>query len=96
MKCLGVLLDDGITWNEQVQSVQKWCFTGLAKLRRLNDVLPPDTKKIYTTTVLPHFDYCSVEWQECMNNLRKRLERVQNYGLHILTQPSRMPSEELR
>jgi len=25
-----------------------------------------------------------------MNNLRKRLEKVQNYGLHILTQPSRM------
>ena len=35
VKCLGVLLDDGLTWKEQVQSVRKQCFAGLAKLRRL-------------------------------------------------------------
>ena len=45
VKCLGVLLDDGLTWKEQVQSVRKQCFAGLAKLRRLKDVLPPDNKK---------------------------------------------------
>jgi len=33
MKCLGVLLDDGLTWKEQVQSVRKHRFAGLAKLR---------------------------------------------------------------
>lgn len=33
VKCLGVLLDDGLTWKEQVQSVRKCCFAGLAKLR---------------------------------------------------------------
>ena len=30
---------------EQVQSVRKRCFAGLAKLRRLKDVLPSDIKK---------------------------------------------------
>ena len=45
VKCLEVLLDDGLTWKEQVQSVRKQCFAGLAKLRRLKDVLPPDIKK---------------------------------------------------
>ena len=35
VKCLGVLLDDGLTWKEQVQCVKKRCFAGLAKLRRL-------------------------------------------------------------
>ena len=50
VKCLGVKLDDGLNWKEQVQSVRGKCFTGLAKLRRLGDVLPPKTKKqIYTT-----------------------------------------------
>ena len=33
VKCLGVLLDDGLTWKQQVQSVRKHCFAGLAKLR---------------------------------------------------------------
>ena len=64
MKCLGVLLDDGLTWKEQVQSVRKGSFAGLARLRRLKDVLSPNTKKkIYNTMVLPHLDYCSVVWQ---------------------------------
>ena len=34
MKCLGVLLDDGLTWKEQVQSVRKRSFAGLAALLR--------------------------------------------------------------
>ena len=47
VKCLGMTLDDGLNWKEHVQSVRRKCFTGLAKLRRLRDVLPvpPKTKK---------------------------------------------------
>ena len=33
VKCLEVLLDDGLTWKEQVQSMRKRCFARLAKLR---------------------------------------------------------------
>ena len=57
VKCLGVKLDDGLNWKEQVQSVRGKCFAGLAKLRRLWDVLPPKTKKqIYSVLVQPHLD----------------------------------------
>ena len=98
VKCLGVKLDDGLNWREQVQSVRGKCFAGLAKLRRLRDVLPPKTKKqIYSTLVQPHLDYCSVVWQECSRELRRSLERVQNYGMRlILSKPPRTPSEQLR
>ena len=62
MKCLGVMLDDGLSWREQVQLVRKRCFIGLAKLRRLKNVLPSRTKKqLYNALVLPHLDYCSVK-----------------------------------
>ena len=82
MKCLGVLVDGGLTWMEQVQRVRKRCFAGLAKLRRLKDVLPPDIKKkVYNALVLPHLDYCSVVWQESTKDLRMKVERVQNYGM---------------
>ena len=98
VKCLGVKLDDGLNWKEQVQSVRGKYFTGLAKLRRLGDVLPPKTKKqIYSGLVQPHLDYCSVVWQECSRELRRSLERVQNYGMRlILSKPPRTPSEQLR
>lgn len=73
-------------------------FTGLAKLRRLRDVLPPKTKKqIYNGLVQPHLNYCLVAWQECLRELRRSLERVQNYGMRlILSKSPRTPSERLR
>ena len=81
-----------------MQSVRGKCFTGLAKLRRLGDVLPPKTKKqIYSGLVRHHLDYCSVVWQEYSRELRRSLERVQNYGMRlILSKPPRTPSEQLR
>ena len=98
VKCLGMWLDDELNWKEQVQSVRKRCFAGLAKLRRLKDVLPSDIKKkVYNALVLPHLDYCSVVWQECTKDLRMKIERVQNYGMRIiLSQPPRTPSKRLR
>ena len=39
VKCLGVMLDDGLNRKEHVESVRRKCFTRLAKLMRLRDVL---------------------------------------------------------
>ena len=97
VKCLGVMLDDALSWKDQVESVRKKCFVGLAELRRLKMLLSSRTKKqIYNALVLPHFDYCSVVWQEWSMELGKKLERVQNYGMRlILSKPPRTHSEEL-
>jgi len=61
-------------------------------------VLPSTTRKqLYNALVLPHMDYCSVVWQNCSRELRRKLERVQNYGIRlILSQPPRTHSEEMR
>ena len=84
VKCLRVLLNDKLSWRDQVQSVRRKCFMGLAKLRRLRNVHP-------------HLDYCSVVWQECSKELRQMLERVQNSGTRlILSKAPRTPSEDLR
>ena len=61
-------------------------------------MLPSTTRKqLYNALVLPHMDYCSVVWQKCSRELRRKLERVQNYGIRlILSQPPRTHSEEMR
>ena len=46
VKCLGVRIDGRLTWMKYIETVRKNCFCGLAKLRRLQDVLPPVTKRI--------------------------------------------------
>ena len=98
VKCLGVSIDDGLTWREHIESLRRKCFCGLAKLRKLREVLPTETKrKVYNALVLPHLDYCSVVWQECTKELQQKVERIQNYGMRlILSKPPRTPSAELR
>ena len=98
VKCLGVVIDDELKWHEHITNVRKKCFAGLAKLRRLKDVLPLTTKRwIYSAIILPHLDYCSVVWQECAAWLRMKVEQVQNYGMRlILSKPARTPSAEMR
>ena len=87
VKCLGVLLDIGLTWNDHIEYVRKKCFAGLGKLKRWSGVLPSRTKKqIYNALVLPYFDYCLVVWQECTVFEAE----VGNYGMKIiLSRPPR-------
>ena len=79
VKCLGVWLDDELTWKDHVSAVRRRCLGGLAKLRRLKNELPPGIKKkIYNVLVLPHLGYCSILWQECSGALhdQKNIERI--------------------
>ena len=97
VKCLGIMIDDGLKWQEHNGHVRRKCFASLAKLRRQRDVLPVSTKKkLYNAIALPYLDYCSVVWHECSVQLKK-VERIQNYRMRpILSQPARAPSDELR
>ena len=98
VKYLGVLVDEGLTWADDVEAVRKKCLGGLAKLRRLRDALSAALKKnIYNALVLPHLDYCCVLWQECRIQLQQRVERIQNYAMRLIcSKPPRTPSEKRR
>ena len=99
VKCLEVWIDDCLTWKRHIDFVRTKCFHGLARIRRLESVLPTSIKtKLYNALVLPHLDYCSVVWHECTKDLqRKKVEWIQNYGMRlILSKPPRIPSEEAR
>ena len=51
---------------------------------------------LYQSFVVPHFDYCSVVWHHCGATQTDRLERVQNFALHIILRgPPRTRSEPL-
>ena len=98
VKCLGVVIDEGLKWHEHIGEVRRKCFAGLAKLRSLKDVLPASTKlKLYNAVVLPYLDYCSVVWHECTVQLSEKVERIQKSGMRfILSQPARAPSKDMR
>ena len=60
-KKVGVWIDKGLTWREQIEAVQRKCFMGLSKLKKLRCMLSTCTKKrIFCALVQPHLDYCCV------------------------------------
>ena len=95
---LGVTVDSQLKWKEHIQHVRQKCFMSLSKLRRVSHFFPTPTRlKIYNALVLPHLDYCCVLWHSCGSVLTQKVERIQNYGMRIITSFSRYtPSETLR
>lgn len=93
--CMGVFLDDGLKWKEQVESVRRQCFAGLARLRRLRDVFT--LRGRYTMpTATPGLLFCSVAGMHKGAKGEVR-EWIQNCGMQIiLSQPPRTPSGQLR
>ena len=55
-------------------------------MRRVkSDISNESRKRLYKTLVLPHFDYCSLVWDNCSNNLKDRLQKLQNKACRIIT-----------
>jgi len=61
-KSLGVLIDENLTWENQVDALSKKIASGIGAIRRINHCLPPTTLHVYYGLVQSHFDYCSMVW----------------------------------
>lgn len=84
VRCLGVMIDDRLTWNDHVRELKRKASFGLSQLRRLR-WLPTRLKCVlYSALVLSYFDYCSVVWMECSKRLVLELDHLQNKGMRII------------
>ncbi len=55
-------------------------------LRRLKSLLPLSALVlIYNSLIQPHFDYCSVIWDNLAGGLGQKLQRMQNRAARIIT-----------
>ena len=62
-----------------IDYVAKKAAKGTGLLRRSKDLLNSNTlKTIYSATVLPHFGYCVLVWDNCSLALKNKLEKLQN------------------
>jgi len=85
-KTLGVIIDENLTWNEQVDHACKKAARGLGVMRQIRDFVPKGTlENIYHTMVLPHFDYCAPVWDTCGKGLCDRMQKIQNRAARIIT-----------
>ena len=86
IKSLGLMLDETLSWNEQVKAITTKVNRGLNVLKRLREFVDLETLLIaYKTLVQPYFDYCSQVWGGIGSTLSDKLQRLQNRAACIIT-----------
>src|SRR3954447_16995575 len=62
MKWLGVELDAGLRWKEQVASRTKSATQCALQVQRFADLRPAQKRKLVLASVLPRVDYAAAAW----------------------------------
>ena len=61
IKCVGLQIDEHLTWEAHIESVAKKVVCSPAVLRKVRKCINPDNlMKIYKSVIEPYFDYCSI------------------------------------
>ena len=86
---LGVKMDKTLTWGPHIEDIEKKATKKLNIMRKLagtnwgadKNIL----KQVYTSTVRPHLEYASTAWTTAAKSNTKKLDKVQNKGLRVIT-----------
>ena len=85
-KCLGVLIDEHLTWKKHIESITCKVSMGLRTLKTIKPFLNRDCLiKVYKATIEPYFDYCSLVWDSIDTTLTNKLQVLQNRAARIIT-----------
>ena len=88
-KCLGVLIDENLTWSNHINAISKKIPSGIESIKPISHCVPPATlHNIYHGLVQSHFDNCTVVWGNCAKTLPEKLQRLQNRAARVLTHSS--------
>ena len=71
-KSLGILVDENLNWNQQIDNISKKVSKGIGILRRVKQYISRQSlQTIYQSLILPHFDYRSMVSGNCNQSLKK-------------------------
>jgi hypothetical protein len=74
-KHLGVIIDDKLRWNAQVDHVCKIVSKNLFLLSKLQSIITLEARKLYYHAhIQPHFDYASIVWDGLSDALFKKIK----------------------
>lgn len=91
VKYLGVLIDDTLSWENQVVSICSRAMTVLAQLKINNEIFNKQLKiKLVTTLIFPIFDYCCVAYTNISKKLQIRMQRKMNSCVKYIFKISRL------
>ena len=77
VKYLGVVFDEGLTWEKHASNVRKKVYLTLNKIKRISTLIDVDTKrKLINALVYPHMGYCVNAWSNTLSRVRNRFESL--------------------
>ena len=63
VKCLGVIIDDSLSWGPHVEYVKKTVSSNLGMLNRIRNYVPQSSlHSLFVCLVTPSLDYCCTVW----------------------------------
>ena len=84
-KSLGVIVDEGLNWEEQFKTVKGKVHGGLTSLKKLKNILPQSQlSNVYRALVESHMRFADVIWGHLSNSKKESLQRLQDRAISII------------
>ena len=84
-KNLGIILDEMLTFDDQVKRVVKACICTIKKIAEIKSFLTEDDlKTVVCAGVLSRLDYCNALYYGITEARIKKLQSVQNSAVHLI------------
>ena len=85
-KSLGILIDENLNWNDQIDNICKKASKKIGILRRAKKYISQQSLlTIYQSLVQPYFDYCSLVWGNCNQTCKDKLQKLHNRAAREIT-----------
>ena len=84
-KSLGVIVDEGLNWEEQFKTIKRKVSGGLTSLKKLKNILPQSQlSNVYRALVESHMRYADVIWGSLTHSKKESLQRLQDRAIFII------------
>ena len=99
-KSLGVIIDDKLKWENQIDSISKKVSRGIGAIKLIKPYLPKKClTQVYNALVQPYFDYCSLVQKCKLQNRAARIITGDNWEIRskdVLKKLNWLPLNQLR
>ncbi len=89
-KYLGVIIDENLKWDCQINSLINKMWLSLHFISRLKPFPPKILLTFYKVYITPIYDYCCVAWQSCSDTPSNRIDSVHVKAIRILCRNSHL------
>ena len=85
-KSLGVVIDEKLNWEEHIDNISKKAQKDIGAIKLIKRYIPKENlNDVYNALIKPHFDYCSLVWENCSVTLQQKPPKRQNRADSVIS-----------